>query len=294
MKKKNMLAGVSFVAVALLASSAAFGQAITAEEVTAVMESSTVKTAFTNCAASAEHPSVIDFIFIIGADGSAVLSKTEPVLASGLMSCFQGAAGTIKMKQTGKKFEITYPMEFAPYTPTTAGTATGTTGTATAGGGIVVLPPQTTATQPATAAPPAAAAAAPPPAQPQPKGWADPRWEREYRTGTGMVIAGAVLTGLGGAMVVGALIGVLIYVAPCGFANSLFGSNVAHCDVPVIVPVLLFGGLASLITGIIVLAIGSVKKRRAAAMRYSSLFPQLGLHPLIDEGGGVATLAWRF
>jgi hypothetical protein len=289
MKKKTSLAGVSLVAVTLLASSAAFGQAITAEEVTAVMESASVKTAFANCAASAEHPSVIDFVFIIGADGSAVLSKTEPVLETGLMSCFQGAAGTIKMKQTGKKFEITYPIEFAPYTPPAAGT--GTTGTATAGGGIVVLPPQTTATQPVTAAPPAAAA---PPAQPQPKGWADPRWEREYRSGTAMVIAGAVLTGLGGAMFVGSLIGVLVYVAPCGFANSLFGSNVAHCDVPVIIPILLFGGLASLITGIIVLSVGSAKKRRALQMRYGSLFPQLGLHPLIEEGGGVATLAWRF
>jgi hypothetical protein len=212
------------------------------------------------------------------------------------MSCFQGAAGTIKMKQTGKKFEITYPMEFAPYAPPAAGTGTGTTGTATAGGGIVVLPPQTTTqpaagTQPGTAAPPAAAA---PPAQPQPKGWADPRYEREYRAGTGMVIAGAVLTGLGGAMVIGALIGVLVYVVPCGFTNSLFGSDVAHCDVPVIVPVLLFGGLATLITGIIVLAVGSAKKRHAAAMRYGALFPQLGFHPLVEEGGGVGTLAWRF
>jgi len=292
MKKKTMLAGVSLVAVTLLASPWAFGQAITAEEVTAVMESSAVKTAFTNCAASAEHPSVIDFVFIIGADGSAVLTKTEPVLETGLMSCFQGAAGTIKMKQTGKKFEITYPIEFAPYTPPAAGT--GTTGTTAAGGGIVVLPPQTqpgVATQPATAAPPVTAA---PPAQPQPKGWADPRYERQYRSGTAMVIAGAVLTGLGGAMFIGSLIGVLVYVAPCGFANSLFGSDVAHCDVPVIIPILLFGGLASLITGIIVLSVGSAKKRRALQMRYGSLFPQLGLHPLLDEGGGVATLAWRF
>lgn len=266
-----------FFAAVVLFAAAAPGQVLTAEEVTAVMESPAVKQAFSDCAATMPHPASIDFVLIIGLDGHASLSETQPAVEAELYLCFQNAAKQIKLKETGKKFEITYPMEFAPY----AAAPMHPPETAASGGGVVVLP--------TTPHPPASI-------QPQPatggSGWSDPKWEAEYRKGRGMVIAGAVLMGGGGLVFVGSLIGLAVAAAECSISNSLFGTG--SCDVPTIIPVMFFGGLAVLVTGIVLLAVGVKKKRRAGRMRYGYLLPGVGLSPLTDGEGAMTTLAWRF
>jgi hypothetical protein len=274
---QRFLTVLAALALPALAAPCLMAQGLTAEEVTAAMESNEVQGAFTSCAATSPHPESIDFVFIIAADGSATLTKTEPPVEAGLMGCFHSASAKIKLKATGKKFEITYPMEFAPYSPTPP--AEGTVAT-TASGAVVVLPPST----PPTAAPPVA----PPPPQTE-----NPAYLPMYRSGNAMVISGAVLLGVGGAVFLGSLIGLGVVAVGCSVANAfLFSSD--ECDVPLIIPVMFFGGLAMLITGIVVLAVGVKRKRKAQQIRYSGLVPQVGFAPLSDGQGAMTALRWAF
>jgi hypothetical protein len=257
----------------------ASAQSLTAEDVTAVMESPAVKDGFDKCAAAYPHAESINFIFLVEADGQASLTKTDPAVDANLFVCFQTAAKNIKLKATGKKLEITYPMQFAPYTAAPPQPVTGS-------GAIVVLPSTTMQTQPAPQPTPQPVAAGG-------KTAPDPYWYGEYKKGRGLLIAGAVLLPVGGVATLGSLFAMAAYSATCSFAEAwTFGA--AECEVPDVLPVLFFVGLAVMITGIVLLAVGSVKKRRAYNRMYSAFLPQLGIAPTIDGEGAYTTLRWYF
>ncbi|MBW2263881.1 MAG: hypothetical protein JRG91_18125 [Deltaproteobacteria bacterium] len=92
---------------------AAHSQALTPEDITAVMESQAVRQAHEGCIGSLMRPSTIELVLVVEEDGKASLVSTSPALDPGTFSCLAGAAGTAAFKATGKRFQITYPMEFA-------------------------------------------------------------------------------------------------------------------------------------------------------------------------------------
>jgi len=250
----------------------ALAQSLTEGEITAVMESSTVKGGIQACAAAlpaGTAPQAIDLVMNIGTDGQAQLSGTVPAAGGSFLTCMASVIKQIKFRATGLAFEVTYPMDL------TAPAA------APPGSNVVVLPPGSgTQPQPVPAAAPAAAQPAPKPV--------DPLWEREYSSGRAMVIAGAMLVPLGGLSFLGG-----------GFCWMIFGilclstDKSDMCRASRISGYVALGGLGALIIGVVVLAVGVGKKRRAKqAMQMGGLLPEPGFMPL--AGGGVGTLGWHF
>jgi len=93
----------------------AHGQAMTSEEVTAVMEAPETVQAFSACVDGKPHPTTVDLDFVISESGAATLVYTNPVVDQDLYTCFSSAASNLAFKATGQKHEITYPMDFPPY-----------------------------------------------------------------------------------------------------------------------------------------------------------------------------------
>jgi|GEM_PF-3088497 len=267
-----------------------FAQPITEQEVTAVMESESLKQGLINCASSYEHPQNVDLVFIVEESGNAVLEKTEPPVNPNLFSCLQLVMKNAKFRATGKKLEITYPVEFPVTTPGPLPQQPGQAGQVQTQvppqNQIVVLPPVTSGTGVSGAIQPYAAQAKP--AEP------DPFWRAQYRSGTSMVIAGAILLPLGGVMIIGSLIGLAAVAADCTF-DPVTQKDTCNEDAKDSLTLLAVAGVPVLVVGIVLLAAGSVKKRRAYnRMYYSSLFPELKIAPLSNGSGGVGLLEWHF
>jgi len=250
----------------------ALGQSLTEGEITAVMESATVKGGMQSCAAAqpaGTAPQAIDLVMNIGTDGQAQLSSTAPAAGGTFQTCLASVVKQIKFRATGLAFEVTYPMDLT------------TPAAAPPGGNVVVLPPGSgTQPQPEPAPAPAAAQPAPKPV--------DPFWEREYSSGRAMVIAGALLVPLSGLTFLGS-----------GFCWMIFGilclstDESDMCRASRISGYVALGGLGALIIGVVVLAMGVSKKRRAKqAMQMGRILPEPGFMPL--TGGGVGTLGWYF
>ena len=266
-----------------------FGQTISAEDVTSVMESPIVKEAFNSCTANRPHDTSIDFVFIVSANGTVVLSSTDPVVDAQLLQCFQTASKNIKLKATGKKFEITYPLEFDPYqgpppTPVTTPPTPPPTG-------IVAVPPTTA--QPIVST------------QPMPIGVPiareeNPNFRKQYKAARALKVPGAIFTPLGAVLMFAGIIYYAAYRVDC--SNTCDEWDDYDCkpcdDVPVAFPVLLAVGGVVLITGAVLLGIGNAKKRSALKMRYSSTYvPLIGAAPIMHQGkaiGGSASLKWTF
>ena len=149
---------------------------------------------------------------------------------------------------------------------------------------MVVLPPGSgTQPQPEPAPGTPGAAAGQQTAKP-----VDPYWDSEYRQGRNMVIAGALLVPLGGLSFLGG-----------GFCWMIFGilclstDESDMCRASRISGYVALGGLGALIIGVVILAMGVSKKRRAKqALQMGGLLSEPGFMPL--TGGGVGTLGWYF
>ncbi len=264
-------------------------QTISAEDVTSVMESPIVKEAFESCTAGKPHDTSIDFVFIVSDNGTVALSSTDPVVDPQLLQCFQTASKNIKLKATGKKFEITYPMEFEPYQgppPTVVATAPTPPPT-----GIVAVPPTTTqpimSTQPVPIGVPIAREE-------------NPAFRKQYKAAKALTIPGAIFIPMGAIMIFAGIIYYAAFRVDC--SNDCddyedYGCNDCS-DTPVAFPVLLGVGGVVLITGAILAGIGNAKKRSALKMRYSSTYiPLIGAAPIMHQGkaiGGSASLKWTF
>ncbi len=259
---------------ALLRSRVAAAQILTAEEVTAVMESPAVRDGFEKCAAAYPHPENINMVFIVEADGSVSLAGTDPAVEANLLVCLQTAAGNVKLKATGKKFEITYPMQLPAYVPPPVQPQP-----AQRTLGVVVVPPPTAPPQPV----PAAAAPKPTP---------DPYWRSRYAKARGMQIAGAVLVPVGGVMLIASSVWILSYGVSCTLVESI--SSEETCDIPGILPIIWIASFPIIATGVVLLVIGSIRKRRAAHMMYSAFVPHPVISPMPDGEGAVGVLRWYF
>jgi hypothetical protein len=262
-----------FLPFALLLPWEALAQGLTEGEITAVMESATVKGGIQSCAAAepaGTAPKAIDLVMNIGVDGRVQLSGTVPAAGGAFLTCMAAVIQKIKFRATGLVFEVTYPMDLT------------TPAAAPPGNNVVVLPPGS-GTQPQPE--PAAGTAAP--AQPPPKP-VDPFWDHEYRQGRAMVIAGAMLVPLSALSFLGG-----------GFCWMIFGilclstDESDMCHASRISGIVALSGLAVLVVGVVILSMGVSKKRRAQkAMQMGGILPEPGFMPL--TGGGVGTFGWHF
>lgn len=233
------------------------GQALTAEDITAVMESQAVRQAHEGCIGSQMRPSTIELVLVVEEDGKAGLSSTTPVLDPATFSCLAGAAQAATFAATGKRFQITYPMEFA----VTAG---------------ATVQPQPAPVQPAPAVTTVAAGTAQPTRPP------DDSWLPLYRQGKAMMVSGIVLTA-GGALVAGV----------SGFMILL---TWFMGDVSAALPAAGYSALAGgiiMAVGIPLLVAGIIKKRRAGRMK-NALAVETVLHADPLTGAGVPALSLRF
>jgi len=173
-------------------------QTLTEQDITAVMESSSVKGAFIKCIEGKQAPKSIDMTFIVDEKGHLNLTTCNPTVDNDVFKCFQQVLQGVVFKSQGEnKFEVVYPMEFAQAsvsTPAVVSTApqyqvssTQTPGT------VYIVPVQTpvydykTAKQAEKAAKRAELDAA--------------KETPTYQRGKSMFIAGVVLTPVGGATV---------------------------------------------------------------------------------------------
>jgi hypothetical protein len=257
----------------------ALGQSLTEEEIAGVMESQAVEGDFQACAqgqAAGTVPQALELVLKIEPDGNVQLSHTSPKTEGPFFTCLVMVAKRIKFRATGMAVEVIYPMDFPVQTGTSAPGPGPTTGQ-----NVVVLPKETP--QPA----PAAGTA---PAGGKPGMFTDPQWEAEYYRGRNMVIAGAVLLPISALTFLSSGLCWLITGIICLVGDDEEAKQCTMARISAIV-----GGvsLVVMITSIVILAVGSGKKRRARYyMTAGGLMFDVGFIPLTGGGGGA--LAWRF
>jgi len=267
--KLYILAGAAALA-GVIAASGARAQPFTPEEVVAVMKGDTFVTFMNACAQGQAVPGTVKVELIIDENGGASLTATDPVVDPVPATCFAKAVSTLKFRAAGQKFKIIYNFTFQVQTAPP----------------VVLQPtPPAAAQPPAAAVPPPAAESEIPPSFDQDEG---KDWEAEYRKGRAMVTGGAILTVLGG----GLIIGMFIY----EMYNAMECVNGNDCDEPRPGLILgcLFGGGALLGAGIPVLAVGASKRNRAKKHLPGFGFGGLGLTPTRPAGGAILSIGWTF
>jgi len=256
----------------------ALGQSLTEEEITGVMESQAVKGDFQACAegqAAGSVPQSIELVLKIEPDGNVQLSHTSPKTEGPFFTCLVMVAKRIKFRATGTAVEVTYPMDFpVQATAPTTGTTTGQN--------VVVLPEETPQPAPAPAAAPAAS---------KPGTFTDPQMEAEYYQGRNMVIAGAILLPISALAFLSSGLCWMITGIICLVKDD--DEDDKECTMARISGIVGAVSLAVMITSIVILAVGSSKKRRARHyMTAGELQFDVGFMPM--EGGGAGSLAIRF
>jgi hypothetical protein len=261
----------------------ALGQSLTEEEITGVMEAPAVKGDFIACAqgqAAGSPALTLELVLKVEPDGQVQLSSTLPKTEGTFLTCLQMVAKRIKFRATGQALEVTYPMEFPAQTPA-PGPQT------EAGQNVVVLPEETP--QPAPSAGTAAAGAAP--AGTKPGMFTDPQWEAEYYQGRNMVIAGAILLPISALAFLSSGLCWMITGIICLAKDD--DEDDKECTMARISGIVSVVSLAVMITSIVILAVGSSKKRHARHyMTAGGLTFDVGFSPL--TGGGSGTLALHF
>ena len=278
MNKAIMIIGV--LALLALLPRHAGAQGLTEEEVQAVMEDPYVQSAFKNCVVGQPVAESTDVILIINEKGKAALAFVEPEVSQDVFGCFQKVIQTLQFKETGQKFEITYPLEFpGGATPAVGTTPPPDTGTPALG----TVPDRGTTVQPAGTYTP------PPPVG----GWETSIsfqfWKKELRKGKTFMAVGGVLLGLGcGTM----LAGTVVYLM---YANEADDDKVTAGKAALVVGILvgialIYGGLHLFITGK-----KRVNKARSVLQtQYVSWLPMPALTPTPLADGIAGSLLWRF
>ncbi len=258
---KRSLLATGLAAAALLAAHPAHSQAeLTEESVAAAFAAQDFQYAFGSCFVGMDKPEEVTLVVIIAGDGSATLSKVEPMMLAKTKTCISSATALLKFPATGGDYEITYPLAV----PEVAGASTHPTTVAQPV--VVTQPPPTVVYQ-------------------------DDSWKPIYSSGKRKIIAGAVTLGVGGVVFVMPGLLLMLY----GQVFSEVSSTTAKIFTSAGV-VLVGIGLVPVIVGIILISRGKALKARALRMRDGLAFdmPLIGIGPTPDGKGGQLGLTWTF
>jgi hypothetical protein len=211
------------------------------------------------CFAGASRPDEVTLTVLVSEAGVAQLTQIMPMLLAETSTCMAQAVAGLQLPPSAWGIEITFAV------------------------------PARELPAPAPAPPPAPAPVQPVGvvyAAPQPVAYQDESWKPLYRSGRKKVVAGGVLVGVGG----------LLLLASAGWAVMLGETDAGGFQATAAIPLMLclVGGLGMLIPGAILIGVGKRRMRKANQMRGQGLglAPLPALVPL--RGGGALLLTWRF
>ena len=240
----------------------AFAQEASVDDAVAVLESEAFLASLGACFPAADRPAEVTLTTKIDDQGVASLTQVSPMLLAGTSTCLAKVVAGLAFPQSAWGMEITFAVPVADL-------------------------PAPSPSQPGPAGP----AAVPPTAAvyyvaPQPASQPHADWKKYHESGTRKVRAGAVLTGVGGALFVSGMIMAMVM-----GQTSNEGTTVA-LTAPMALS--LVCGLGMLVPGVIVLGVGRRRLRQAEQMRLSirGPLPLPSLAPL--RGGAALLLTWTF
>jgi hypothetical protein len=244
------------------------------QDAVAVLESDAFLGGLGTCFGQKKEPAEITLTVKVSDAGKAEMTQCEPMLLAATSSCIASVVASLSFPQTVWGIEITFAVP-----------VTDLPGPAQPG-------PSPAPVQPAPVPAPVIYGVQPVYYQPQPY---QPHedWKVLHESGRRKLVAGAVLTGIGSAMLLGGIAAIVIIDSrqsddPSDPSTGAEGVIYAPLALMVI------AGLGMTIPGVILIGVGKRRMRQADRLRgqLQGLAPLPSIAPL--RGGGALTLTWRF